>query len=368
MTNEQQQQFGELLWNSRAANNLPDLPRFATAALLHLPVPSGLDMVDLVKGHILKLTTLGAVIQDELGRISIALSGPEQPLIYEASIGTKPIIQLGGEPIGTIEWTRDEARQLYQKAREWWANDKKAFEGGNSPSSSLNPVLRTLTRLGQFLARVVIPHMDGAPEGEWKQLLDWLREIRGVGAFPTLALPYVLLARPEQVQSVGETISDDLASEKEGAVAAAAIALRHWIHLSAIDRAPSPPSGLLVALIERIIFRRKPGIHSCIRQLAYLMTERNEAITLSQADLLNASLIPWHQATVLPVAKVGRGDIDEEERPAVQGTIAMLAGALRTWYGKSAPEQPETLGIALWRESSKSSCLPEVRRAFDFHH
>jgi hypothetical protein len=368
MTTEQQQELGGLLWNKRAINNLPDLPRFASMAFLHLPAPSDVDVPSVVKNYILALTTHGAVSQDELGRTTIMLSGQEQPLIYEASLASKPIVQLGGEAVGTIEWTQAESKQLYQKARDWWANDKKVFEPGNSPSSSLmgNPVLRTLTRLGQFLARVVMPRMEGASESEWQQVLEWLREIRGVGVFPTLALPYVLLHRPSEVQTVGETIAVDLACEKEDAVATSAVALRHWIHLSADGKVPGPPPGALAALIERVIFRRKPGIIKCLWHLAYLITERPEAITLSQADLLTASLVPWHQATILPVPDGESGDLHEEERPDLRVRVATLASALRIWYGKLSPELPEAFGIALWRDSCKSDYLPEVRRAFEF--
>jgi hypothetical protein len=368
MTTDQQQKLGELLWNKRAANNLPDLPGFATTAFLHLPAPPGVDAASLVKNQILTLTTYGAVSQDQLGRTTIMVSGSEQPLIYEASLASKPFVQLADEASGTVEWTQEEAKQLYQKAREWWANDKRAFEPGNSPSSSLmgNLVLRSLTRLGQFLARVVMPHMEGAPESDWQQILEWLREIRGVGAYPTLALPYVLLHRPSEAQTVGETIAGDLASENEDAVAAASMALRHWIHLSAIGRVANPPSGLVASLLERVIFRRKPGIHPCLRHLAHLITERQEAITLSQAVLLNASLVPWHLATILPTPEGGGGDFHEEERPALREKVAMLAGALKIWYGKSSPGLAEPFGVGLWRDSSKSDCLPEVRRAFDF--
>jgi hypothetical protein len=274
LTADQQRRFGELLWSERAASNLPDLPGFAIFGFLHLPAPASVDVPSLVKNHILTLTVHGAVSQDALGRTTIMHSDLEQPLIFEASLASKPIVQLVGEAWGSVEWTQQEAKQLYQKARDWWANDKKAFESAERPGFGLmgtNPVLKTLRRLGQFLARVVLPRMEWADENEWQQLLGWLQEIRGVGAFPTVALPYILLKRPAEAETVEGTITADLNSDEEDGVVAAAKAVRHWFHLSAMGRISAPAPSMITALIERVLFRRRAGAWACVKQLAYLV-------------------------------------------------------------------------------------------------
>jgi hypothetical protein len=366
MTTEQQQNFGEVLWSKTSADGLPDFSGFPSSVFLSLPAPNDVDVSRLVKRHILSLTTQGAVGLDELGRTAIMYSSTEQPLLLQASLASQPVLQIHGEPKYGVEWSQEEAKQLYQMTRTWWANDKKAFGPEYNPSSDYwgNPVLRSLTTLGQLLARAVLPRMGWANEADWNEILAWLREIRGLDAFPTLALPYVLLHRPSEAEGVGATLRQDLDSENERAVGGAALALRHWIHLSAVRNVPIPPAGLMQALIERVVFRRKPGVDSCLGQLASLIAERHEAITSTQAALLSASLVPWHRAILLTNNEESRGEFPSGERPELQASVAGLAGALAIWYSECAPGSTEPPGVALWREFCKSSSLPEVRRAF----
>jgi hypothetical protein len=351
---DQERQLGELLWGQKDSTGLPDRPGFAVSALLHFPAPANIDVKSLVKSHILSLPSTGALNRGA-------------PLIYEASLSAKPIVQIAGEPEGTIEWTSEEARRLYQGARDWWANDRVALQppGKRFVLTTANPVESTGRRLGEFLARVVLSRVDWFGEAEWQELFRWLQELRGASIFPTLALPYILLRRPAEAGAVAETIAADVASDIEDAVSAAAKATRHWKILSAAGLTPPPPPSLTISLVERIVFRRKPGIRSCISHLAYLITERQDAITPSQAEWLTASLEPWNAATVLPVPTTAPGEFDEAERPDMRAWIASLAASLRAWYGKHSPEAPEPPAITRWRDRCRSDRLPEVRRAFD---
>ena len=307
--------------------------------------------------------------RDESGRTVIAIGSTEQPLIFEASLASKPIVRLIGEEQGTLDWTSEEAKQLYRKARDWWANDKVAIEqakGSPFGPNTAGPFKSTAARLGQFLARIVLPRMEWADEQEWQLLLAWLQEVRSVGACATLALPYVLLHRPAEADSAARTILADMNSDVDEEVSAGAKAIRHWVHLSAIGRVPAPPPGLMTSLVEWVVFRRRPGINSCLAHMACLIVERPEAIAPSQAALLTTSLVPWHDVTILPVPGEGGGDFHESERPDLRVSLARLAGALKTWHAKASPEAPEPPTITLWRELCAKDPLPEIRRAFDF--
>jgi hypothetical protein len=368
MSTEQQRQLGELLWSRRASNGLPDLPGFLVFGFLNLPAPATIDITSIIKNYILTLTSHGAFSRDAYGRTSITVGPWEQPFILEASFASKPILQLAGEARGRVEWTQQEAKQLYQKSRDWWANDKQAFESSGRQAFALsgtNPILNTLTRLGDFVARVVVPSMEQGDENGWQELLGWLQEVRSVGGFPTVALPYILLKRPAEAETFAGIIIDDLGSDDEGGVGAAAKATRHWLHLSAMGRIPAPPPNMLMGLIERVIFRRKAGVTSCLRQLAHLVIERPEVITPPQAALVSACLVPWHYATVLPVPRETIGDFPEAERLDLRVLIGRLAGALKIWWMRSAPEEPEPPAVALWRDLCASDPLPEIRRAFE---
>ena len=215
-------------------------------------------------------------------------------------------------------------------ALDWWTNDKVALDQSlNGAFALMRPdsIKNSARRLGQFLARVVLPRMEWADEAEWLRLLGWLQELRNLGVGPTSALPFILLGRPAESEAVAKTIAADINSDQDDEVAAAARAVRYWIHLAAIGRAPVPPPSLMSALIERVVFRRKAGINSCLAYLAYLIVERQEALTPYQAALLTSSLNPWHYATALTIPEGSAGDYYEAERPAVRAGIRLTSQA-----------------------------------------
>jgi hypothetical protein len=175
----------------------------------------------------------------------------------------------------------------------------------------------------------------------------------------------MLIQRPGDAANVGETILEDLNSDIDDAVAAAAKAARHWIHLSCTGRVPSPPAVLTQAVIERVVFRRKAGIIVCLQQLSYLLVEKPEQINSHQGALISASLVSWHHALMLPIEDEQSGDYPETRRPDLRMLVGTLAGSLAFWYAKSFPDGSEPSPIALWRRLCASDPLPEVRRSFD---
>jgi hypothetical protein len=367
-TPEQEQKLGDLLWNNCLGNDLPNGTGLWAHGFLRIPAPKAIDAQFRVKNHILSLTPQFSVSYDESGRASMSASrGWEQPLIIEASSASKPIIELAGEVCGTLEWTPAESKQLYSKARAWWLNDKNAFELERKvdPFGVADSLRNVFRKLGDFLARAVIPQMKEANESYWHELLGWLQELRAVDVSPTVALPYILLHRPSEAENFEKLITEDLNADADGIVAAAAKATRHWIHLSALDRIPKPAPTLMTALIERVIFRRKAAIVACLNQLAHLIIERPEALTVSQGELLIKSLLPWHHATILPMPDESVGEFPEAERPALRVFVARLASALKIWHRKSAPQAPEPPPITLWKDLCASDPLPEIRRAFN---
>jgi hypothetical protein len=367
MTAEQQRQLGELLWSHTTAAGLPDLQNFAVFGFLHLPAPRDVNVAEAVKSYIVSLPAEGFV-KYKNGTPSVSVSQLAQPLIYEVSLASKPIVQLRGESLGTVEWTAEEADKLYKKARDWWSNDKVAFKiaGDGAPFGGIvaEPVRNTLHLLGRYLSRAVIPHVNWPNEEQWNELQEWLHEIRGFNVFDTVALPYIVSRRPEKAALVASTIRDDLDSKNEDACAAAAKALAHWIHLSRMDVAPAAPSDLLMKLVERVAFRVNPGIVSCLGELTYLIIDADDAITLEHASLIVGALMPWYYATVLPVQDGARSEFCEDERPELRTFVGRLAGALSLWWRKHVPKAEQPKPVLFWREACASDSLPEIRRAF----
>jgi len=368
MTAGQQAELGQLLWSRTAASGLPDLQNFAAFGFLHLPAPAGVNVTGAVKKYISSLDAAGFV-KDEEGKQSILVNFyGAQPLIFEASLATKPVVQLRGEALGMAEWSAEEAEELYMKARSWWNNDKVAFdivaEGKLFAGVGAEPVRSTLNKLGRYLARAVIPNVNWQNEAQWIEVEQWLREIRTLGVFGSVALPYIVSRRPERAAPTAAILLDDLDSENEGACESAAKALRHWIHLARIGAAPLPSSDLLMKLVARVVFRRKPGIFGSLGELTYLIVDASEVITREHASLLIGSLIPWHHAIVLPLPEGQPSEFNEAERPDLRTFVGRLAGALSIWWKQRVPDTAEPKPLTFWRDVCSSDPLPEVRRAF----
>jgi len=363
---EQQRQLGALLWSSRTPIGLPDIPGLSIPSLLNLPTPADVDVASVVKSYILNLTAAGSVTRNAKGGVVVASGGPPLPLLFDAAYSTEPPLHLGAEPRGRVEWSQDEATQLFHTALAWWDNDKAAFELKGAVFHIADSVLQNLRFMGPFLIRVVVPRIDISDEVEWQKLVALINEARTSGAYLTEVLPYMLLRRPGDAETAAKVITDDLYSDIKEAVCAAATAVRRWIHLSAEGRVPRPSGALLAGLVERVIFRHTPGIAWCLAELAFLTAERPDVLDAQQAALLTAGLVPWQRATILPFKDAVSGEFAEVERPDLQVRVAMLAGSLSLWHRRFAGKTPEPAALALWRDLCASSPLPEVRRAFGF--
>ena len=208
--------------------------------------------------------------------------------------------------------------------------------------------------------------MDSASEEEWKQVLGFLSEVRKHGIYLTMTLPYILLHRSIEVDKVMQTILDDLLSGEEKAVEASAKAVRHWVYLAGAHHIDDPPIVVVDKLIQRVVFRRFEGILTCLDQLTLLLIEKPDTFTAEQVNLLVNSLIPWHNATCLPLSEEREGDFPEEERPELRTRLGRLVSVLSIWLKNKFPGQPEPPEITQLRKSYKSDPLPEVRRSFEW--
>jgi len=358
--------LGDVLWMKRNSDGLPNLANYSCFGLLDLPHPPEVDVAAAVKDQMLRMRDSSNLQRDPNGKITVHSAWGEQPVIWEAALGTKSVVNIPGEVSGSLSWTSDEATALFSKARAWWDTDKQTFAfSHNNPfgSMALTPVLRTLDRLGQFLARVVLPFVDWSSVDEWHVFDEWLEDVLKFSPSPTVALPYLLIRRPSRVDHVALRLGTMLESDIEGGASSAAKALHHWILLN--DRTPTPPSSLLNALVNRVAFRQKAGIKKCLSQLLRIVVDKPDSIAPSHANLLAASLEPWRQVIQLNVDKPGRNDFDEADVPGLRALVAGLAGGLNIWYKLFVPDGQEPSSIATWRELCNADPLPEVRTAFD---
>jgi len=368
MTADQQRRFGELLWSERAEDGLPDLPLYR-GDFLRLPVHSqDIDVYQAVKNSLLpfdfELFAPKGSLEENIKR-----SEKQASFFHEVLHATKPMLLSRNWGNIGIEWSAEEGKRLYSKIFEWWDAKKHYF----LTQKNINPhyasaEFKALHTFGVFFAHAVLPTMDWATENDWQELSDLFQNIKEVGVFPTVALPYVLLHRSGKADSVEKTIADDLRSDDESAVAAAADAVYNWIRLAALKLVPPFPPRLMTLLTARIIVRRKPGILPILGEMTILFIEAPDELTAlkneMRIDLLIASLIPWRHATCLPAPEEAPGDFCEDERPALRTALAEFAFELQKWCKRIDTEGIDLSPLELWRKSCTDDPLPEVRRAF----
>jgi hypothetical protein len=184
--------------------------------------------------------------------------------------------------------------------------------------------------------------------------------VRQVGIYPSLALPYFLLQRPDLCGAITATLLEDLRSDNGDRCEAAARALRHWANLFGSKKTVEVPSELIQMLVDRVAFRRKPGILDCTSYLIDVTVEQPQLLTEDHRSLLVGSLMPWHDATTLSATNRTE-EFTRGERPDLRVVIARMAGALSRLFRTQAV-MPES--IAFWKDASASDPLPEVRRAY----
>ena len=365
MTEEQEGRFGDLLWENPTASDLPDLPNLTLFNFLHLPSPPEINVKSRLKQHLLTLKPRKSV---SLDGTSISIELTEDQMIHEVTSASKPVVRLPSEPQGEIEWELTEVNQMWNDVYEWWENDKHAIKRTNQDSRFAagfdDNIRRSLERTSTFLARVVLPQMGTASEDEWTTVLSFLSDAREDKVYLTQALPYILLHRPNRFDMVLSTIRNDLASDEEKAVDAAALAVSHWAYLGDETNIERVPHDAINDLIKQVIFRRPEGAKTCLRQLALIISKKSDLIDSDQVNLVVSSLTPWLEATRIPIPENDGGGFPEHERPLLRALLGRLASALSDWMKIKLPDQPELPEISTLRESYSSDPLPEVRRSF----
>lgn len=368
MTADQRLRFGELLWSERLEDGLPDLP-LCRGDFLRLPVHSqDIDVHQAVKDSLLSFDF--ELFAPKGSSEDFDRSQKHESFFREVLHSTKPMFPSRQWKNIGVEWNAEEGKRLYSKIFEWWKTNKNYITNLKDVlSRNLRPEFKTLSIIGVLFAHAVLPTMNWATEDDWQELSNLFQSIREVGVFPTVALPYVLLHRSGETDSVEKTIAEDLRSDDEGAVAAAADAVYSWIRLAALKLVLPFPPHLVALLTARIIVRRKPGILPLLGRMTILFIEAPDELTAlkneMRIDLLVASLIPWRQATCLPASEETPGDFCEDERPALRAALAEFAFELQKWCERIDTEGIDLSPLELWRKSCTDDPLPEVRRAFE---
>jgi hypothetical protein len=370
LTEEQNKILGEQVWSRRGANGLPELTNLtASGYILRFVPPAGVDAKAILKRYVLSLKPAVASIGPDGQKVIGVTYGWKQRFVHEAIVVSKPIISFHGETLRGVEWTPDEANELYETAHSWLEKDKSLIQTKEQregdPVFGRNPVLSEAQDLDDYLRLAVLPWISWSEDAIWQRFFAWLDELRNLGVYLTAAYPYILLHRPAEAGRFSQIIAADLDSTVDDAIRAAAEALRDWSHLKTQKGIPMVEHTAVENLIKRILFRRKEKLEYCLSVLSHLIFEKPELFTLDQINLLIASLEPWNSSTILPNTTESSGEFPEPRRPLLRQLLGELAGALKRWFAKSGQTPPTAGPLATWESLCAVDPLPEIRRSFN---
>ena len=124
-----------------------------------------------------------------------------------------------------------------------------------------------------------------------------------------------------------------------------------------------PPTQAVDALLHRVVFRRRIGVESCLRQLTLLLAEQPGFFGSCHVDLMVASLSPWSESVRLPVLEGQDGDFRENERPDLRVQLGGFAAALSEWLRNKLPRPSggacdcRSPGSVRFRSSTRGSTI-----------
>ena len=365
------QAFAEALWSQiDQATGLPADTGFHTFAFLILPeaVPGNArrQFRQLMLGRNFTRVIQRSIADD--GKVTKTMSGGllSDPFVLDLLHGTASLVRSEDEEM-LVDWTAEEAVQLFNKVIAWWDEEKVEFTDPGRWDFSISSFRERLASLVPVLAEVILPRLDGN-ESEVVETAERLcKEMDSCGFVTVALLPAMLHLTPDRRAETAQRLRSALNSMTEPEVSATIRGIIHWQIYHGRQLAPAPPPDLLNELVNRVLSRRQPGLKAATGDLTTRFRWRPELLTADNRESLCIALEYLAAETELPVgqdmgeAKHSYGPIDLEDRPEYRRLAAELAYAL----SESLPDKSTVpASLVRWEQICHEDVLPEVRRAW----
>lgn len=350
LTESELRDFYEALWSKLDGNGLPDNTNLYYSALLFL-APS--DEVENVKAKLRQLFLSDTFPQqkdyiDECANCSLWAAVPED--------------QVGNY----IDWTEDESIMILNKALQSIRNEmppsikeeNKGIFGKKDNKKRVRDFLR-------LLRQTILPRISVNNFEQLKTINDVLHDLEKLGYKVSSVKPSCLNLVPEQIKQVSQEIRASINSIDEDESSEATLAIYMWLLLNAKNNIPLSPPDLFKEIINKVRFRRHPGLDFALDYLSLIIRKRilqldDEMIKdicfgleylIEDTKLIEQS---WQQSYESTTIKY-------EKRYFFRALSARLAKNLQDYLVEIGKEIPEVL--LKWEEIRKTDCLPEVRFA-----
>ena len=151
-------------------------------------------------------------------------------------------------------------------------------------------------------------------------------------------------------------------------VAQSIYGLYYWLGHSSKRSLPPPADDLNDELINRVVYRRQPGLLYAIDRVSAILDEFPNVLNEKQIKSLCIALEYLIAEAALPdgraleAANELRSPIPVDEWPEYRRTAAKLALGLFNYYTRRDEEPAEI--VIKWKEACEKDVLPEVKRVW----
>lgn len=375
LTSEESQLFAQALWSRLSpVKQLPSDTVFYDFAFLQLPEPQ----VGIAKENFrqyLASQEFPRVIQysnNPDGTQGRSVNPNSYRYIMEWVNGTEFLFTQNEEETQKfVDWSSDEAEQLLKKVAAAWDEDKNEVQQFFDKGVLLitDDLQKHFYWLVQLLSVVILPRLATSEE-EIKTLANkLLSELEQLGICVLSALPTTLFIDANAYDKVARKLRVNLNSMKEQEVRDAILGFCYWLIHSAKQSIPNPPADLLNELINRLVYRRQPGLNSALAQVSGLVRRLPDLFNESHQEALCVALEYLIKETEL-LNKQELETISDfttvisvDDRPEYRQLAAQLAYELyRLFSQRPDAELPQIL--ARWKEICQNDPLPEVRKVW----
>lgn len=263
------------------------------------------------------------------------------------------------------KWSSNDAAVLFEQLKQIY---KHFIDIRFDPFHNIEAILRNTLII---MRNGVLKYLSSADEDKKKYILHELYELRKRRAdmeyyFDTL-LPYIVVVDPTQSTEVMCTLIQDLWSSSEECTSEALYGIRNWIAESQEKIIPKEcPLELKRELFYKVLAGKESALDLSVdilndllkRYPKYMMSDEEEQLLVNGMS----HLYQFTDFNHIRKSIVEDDPREYEKYPRYQKALSQLAATLYDRYQKRGDMIPEILEE--WKERSKKSCLPEVRRTF----
>lgn len=350
LTESELKDFYEALWSQLDENGLPINTNFYYSAFLFLAPPEEVENV-----------------KTKLRQLFLSDTFPKQKDYTDECANCSLCAGISEDYIDNyIDWTEDEAMVILNKALQGLRNEmpppvkeeNRGIFGEKDNKKRVRDFLRLMRQT--ILSRISVNNLE-----QLKIINDLLSDLERLGYKVLPVKPSYLYLTPEQSTQVSQEIRASVNSIDEDESGEATLAIYMWLLLNAKDNIPLSPPDLFKEIINKVRFRRQPGLEYALDYLSLIIRKRiveldDEMIKdicfgleylIEDTKLIEQS---WQQSYELTAVKY-------EKRSFFRALSAKLAKNLQDYLIENGKEIPEVL--LKWEEIRKTDCLPEVRFA-----